>query len=81
MCDGQPVYMPITYVILANVLLDSLAIAGVARVMLLARRLPAVAPHQDESWGLGGDPWIASDPLPVRELVRHEYERERERAA
>lgn len=73
--------MPITYVILVNVILDALVVAGLSRVMLLARRLPAAAPHQDESWGLGGDPWIASDPLPVVELVTHEYERERERAA
>ena len=73
--------MPITYVILVNVILGVLVIAGLSPVMLLARRLPAAAPHQDGSWGLGGDPWIASDPLPVVELVRHEYERERERAA
>jgi hypothetical protein len=73
--------MPITYVILVNVILDVLVIAGLSRVMLIARRLPAAAPHQDESWGLGGDPWIASDPLPVVELGRHEYERERARAA
>jgi hypothetical protein len=77
MPDGHPACMPITYLILLNVILDVLAITGLSRVMLLARRLPAVAPHQDESWGLGGDPWIASDPLPVVELVRHEHERER----
>ena len=73
--------MPITYVILVNVILGVLVIAGLSRVMLLARRLPTAAPHQDESWGLGGDPWIASDPLPVVELVTHEYERDRARAA
>jgi hypothetical protein len=73
--------MPITYVILVNVILDVLVLGGLSRIMLLARRLPAAAPHQDESWGLGGNPWIASDPLPVVELVAHEYERERERAA
>jgi len=73
--------MPITYVILVNIILDALVVAGLSRVMLLSRRLPAAAPHQDESWGLGGDPWIASDPLPIVELVTHEYERERERAA
>ena len=73
--------MPTTYVILVNVILDLLVIGGLGRVMLLARRLPATAPHRDESWGLGGDPWIASDPLPVVELVTHEYERQRARAA
>jgi hypothetical protein len=73
--------MSITHVILVNVILDVLVIAGLSRVMLLARRFPAAAPHQDESWGLGGDPWIASDPLPVVKLGRHEYERGRTRAA
>ena len=73
--------MSITYVILVNVILDVLVIGALSRVMLLARRLPAAAPRHDKSWGLGGDPWVVSDPLPVIELVTHEYERERERAA
>jgi hypothetical protein len=73
--------MPITYLILVNAVLDVLVITGLSRVMLLARRLPVAGPHQDESWGLGGDPWIASDPLPVVELVTHEHKRERARAA
>ena len=73
--------MPTTYIILVNFILAVLVIAALSRVMLVARRLPAAAPHNDESWGLGGDPWIASDPLPVVELATHEYERQRARAA
>lgn len=73
--------MSTTILLTVNIVLGLLAIAAVAALARLAHRLPSSAPHSDEQWGTGGDPWVASDPLPFRELARHEDERAVERAA
>jgi hypothetical protein len=69
-----------TFLIL-NLVLALVAIGAVGGMLVLAHRLPSSAPHNDESWGAGGDPWVASDPLPLRQLASHEDERALERAA
>jgi len=63
-----------TTIVFLNVALSTLAALGVFGLLALARRLPDTAPHADESWGRGGDPWIPSDPLPLVQLVAHERE-------
>ena len=73
--------MQTSTLIIVNFALSTLAILGVAGLVRLAHRLPSAAPHEDESWGRSGDPWVESDPLPLRELITHESERELLRAA
>lgn len=67
--------MTTTAILTINSVLAALVIAAVAVVVRLAHRLPSTAPHNDESWGTSGDPWVISDPLPLRQLVAHELER------
>ena len=43
--------------------------------MRLAHRPPATAPQHGERWGRSGNPWVASDPLPLHQVARHESER------
>jgi hypothetical protein len=73
--------MSTTLFLTLNIVLGLLVIGAVAALVHLAHRLPSSAPHSDESWGTGGDPWVASDPLPFRQLVEHEHDRAAERAA
>lgn len=73
--------MTTTTLLIVNSILGLLTIAAVAALAHLAHHLPSSAPHSDEQWGTGGDPWVVSDPLPFRELSAHEEERALERAA
>jgi hypothetical protein len=68
-------------IIFMNIGLSLLAVFGVVALTALAHRLPSQAPRSDEAWGRSGDPWVASDPLPLVELVSHEERREPDRAA
>jgi hypothetical protein len=72
--------MTTTFLIL-NLVLALLAVGAVGGLVLLAHRLPWSAPHDDASWGTDGNPWVPSDPLPLRQLAGHEHERALERAA
>ena len=67
--------MTMTTIVTMNLLLSAYIVAAVAH------RLPETAPHHDEQWGGGGDPWVGSDPLPLHQIVRHETERALARAA
>lgn len=58
-----------------NAVLAVLVILAVGALVRLAHRLPELAPHHDEQWGNGGDPWVPSDPLPLHQVARHEAER------
>ncbi|MBA3841847.1 MAG: hypothetical protein H0X39_04380 [Actinobacteria bacterium] len=73
--------MSTTLIITSDAILGLLVIAAVAALVHLAHRLPETAPHSDETWGIQGDAWVASDPLPLRQLAAHEDERELQRAA
>jgi hypothetical protein len=66
--------MTTTYTIV-NLCLAVLALAAVAGLVRLAHRLPETAPLSDERWGTGGDPYVPSEPLPVRQVAEHEDER------
>ena len=67
--------MTTTTIVTVNALLSGLVVAAVGLVVRLAHRLPETAPHHDELWGRSGDPWVASDPLPLHQITRHEAER------
>ena len=67
--------MTTTTIITVNALLSALVLATVGLLIRLAHRLPETAPHHDEQWGRSGDPWVASDPLPLHQITRHEAER------
>jgi hypothetical protein len=67
--------MTTTTIITLNALLAVLVIGAVGTLVRLAHRLPEWAPHHDEQWGTGGDPWVPSDPLPLHQVARHEAER------
>src|ERR1700730_1496418 len=67
--------MTTTPIISVNALLAVLVIVAVGTLVRLAHRLPEQAPHHDEQWGTGGDPWVPSDPLPLHQVARHEAER------
>jgi hypothetical protein len=73
--------MTTTLLLTINIVLGTLTIVAVAGLVHLAHHLPSSAPHSDETWGIGGDPWVASDPLPFRQLASHESERELQRVA
>ena len=73
--------MTTSLLLTVNIVLGLVAILAVAALARLAFRLPSSAPHSDEQWGAGGDPWVVSDPLPLRELARHEESRSVDRAA
>ena len=73
--------MTISSIITVNLLLSLLTIAAVGGLVWLAHRLPTHAPQHDARWGRGGNPWVASDPLPLAQVARHEAERELSRAA
>jgi hypothetical protein len=64
-----------------NLLLSVLTIAAVGGLVWLAHHLPSSTPRHDERWGAGGNPWVASDPLPLDQVSRHETERDLSRAA
>jgi hypothetical protein len=70
-----------TLIIILNASASALVILAVGAVVALAHRLPSSAPHHDELWGNGGNPWVPSDPLPLVQLAAHERERELARAA
>ena len=67
--------MTTTTIITVNALLSLLVVAAVGLLVRLAHRLPETAPHHDEQWGRSGDPWVASDPLPLHQITLHETER------
>jgi hypothetical protein len=71
----QGASMTTTTIITVNALLAALLIVAVGTLVRLAHRLPEWAPHHDEQWGTGGDPWVPSDPLPLHQVARHEAER------
>lgn len=73
--------MNTTTIIIVNLLLSAFVVAAVAGLVRLAHRLPDTAPRHDEQWGKGGNPWVASDPLPLHQITRHETERTLARAA
>lgn len=73
--------MTITLISLLNGALGAVVLAAIVGITMLAHRLPARAPQHDHSWGLHGDPWLISDPLPEAQLVAHEFEQQRARAA
>ena len=73
--------MTITFISLLSGALGALVLAAIAGVTVLAHRLPATAPDHDHLWGMRGDPWVISDPLPEAQLLAHEYEQQRDRAA
>jgi hypothetical protein len=67
--------MTTTTIITVNTLLAALVVVAVGGLVRLAHRLPELAPHHDEQWGTGGDPWVPSDPLPLHQVTRHDAER------
>lgn len=69
-----------TLIVILNASASVLVILAVGAVVALAHRLPSSAPHHDELWGNGGNPWVPSDPLPLVQLAAHEREHERARA-
>ena len=64
-----------TTIVLVNLLLSILVLAAVGGLVHLAHRLPDTAPDDDETWGTRPDAWIASAPLPLHQIVRHEASR------
>ncbi len=70
-----------TTIIAINLILSAIIVAAVAGVVWLAHRLPVLAPRSDERWGIGGDPWVPSAPLPLQQVARHEDEHGLDRAA
>ncbi len=73
--------MTISSIIIVNAILALLVVAAVGGLVWLAHRLPTHAPEHDARWGRGGNPWVASDPLPLAQVSLHENERELSRAA
>jgi hypothetical protein len=73
--------MTISLIIVLNVTLSLFVFGALAALIHLAHRLPSSAPHHDELWGNGGNPWVVSDPLPLAQLAAHEDERDFARAA
>ena len=73
--------MTISSIIIVNAILAVLVVAAVGGLVWLAHRLPTHAPEHDARWGRGGNPWVASDPLPLAQVSLHETERELSRAA
>jgi hypothetical protein len=67
--------MTSTTIILVNVLLSILVLAAVGGLAHLAHRLPSAAPDDDEDWGRRPDVWVASEPLPLNQVARHETAR------
>jgi hypothetical protein len=67
--------MTTTTIITVNALLSVLVLAAAGLLIRLTHRLPETAPHHDEQWGRSGDPWVASDPLPLHQITRHDAER------
>lgn len=76
---GHNYGMTPTILLTVNIVLGVLTIAAVAALVRLAHVLPTSAPHSDEQWG-SGDSFVPSDPLPLRQLTRHEDARGRELA-
>lgn len=71
--------MTTTFLIL-NIVLALIAMGSVGAMLYLSHNLPTSAPNSDELWGTD-DAWVASDPLPLRQVVDHEQEQEIARAA
>ena len=67
-------------IILLNTSLSVFAALAVSALAAVAHRLPSRAPETDESWGRGGDPWVASDPLPLVQVASHEQRRRLDRS-
>ena len=78
---GHNYGMTPTLLLTVNIVLGVLTIAAVAALVRLAHVLPTSAPHSDESWGTEGDPWVPSEPLPLRQISEHADERDAARAA
>ena len=68
-------------IIVLNLAMSLFVFVALAALVHRAHRLPSSAPHHDELWGNGGNPWVVSDPLPLAQLAAHEDERELVRAA
>jgi hypothetical protein len=66
--------MTTTYIIV-NLCLAAFALSAVAGLVRLAHRLPETVPQSDERWGTGGNPYVPSEPLPMRQVADHEDER------
>jgi hypothetical protein len=81
MRHGEHGNMTTTAIVSVNLLISAFVVSAVAALVWLAHRLPETAPHHDEQWGGGGDPWVVSDPLPLHQVARHEAERALARAA
>jgi uncharacterized membrane protein len=73
--------MTTSSIVIVNLILAVLVVAAVGGLVWIAHRLPTHAPEHDARWGRGGNPWVASDPLPLAQVARHETERELSRAA
>jgi len=67
--------MTTTTIVLANLLLSLAVIGAVGGLVRFAHRLPDAAPHDDEDWGRRPDVWVASEPLPLAQVARHETAR------
>ena len=67
--------------IIVNLLLALVALGAVGGLVWFAHRLPDSAPDSDATWGIGGDPWVPSEPLPLREIAEHADQRDAARAA
>lgn len=72
--------MTLATLITLNLVLSGLTVLAVFALVRLARRLPAIAPHDDAKWGRA-HAWVPSDPLPLVQLAAHEDERMLVRAA
>ena len=68
--------MTLTTIVTVNIVLSAFLLTALLAVVRLAQRLPDAAPHHDERWGRGGNPWVVSDPLPLHQIALHESERE-----
>ena len=67
--------------IILNLVLALTALGAVLGLVFFAHRLPDSAPHSDVSWGNEGDPWVPSEPLPLRQVSDHADERDSALAA
>jgi hypothetical protein len=67
--------------IILNLVLALIALGAVFGLVVFAHRLPDSSPHSDASWGTEGDPWVPSEPLPLRQIAEHADERDAARAA
>ena len=66
--------MTTTAIILVNLFLAALVVAGLAAAVALAHRLPRTTSRDRLDWGLG-ERGVPSEPLPLRPLVESELQR------